>query len=509
MPELLLELLSEEIPAACRSARAVRSQRAVDPLLERESSALRIRAICDPSTSDCSGGAACSKQKADTHGARFGPRKGAPEAAVRGLLAKPAGGQSTTTSSGGTTGGSRSFWSKSNTPDGTPEGCSRSRYRRCWRVFRGPSRCAGATTRSAGYVRCAASSACSTARWCRSSSAAARRRHHPGSPVPRARADRSARLRGLSPEAGGRATSSWMAPSGSGDRKRGDPACARGESAPARRSGAARRARRAGRVAGRPAWPDRPALHGAAARKSWSPRCAIIRSTWRSRTLTVASRRASSRSPISRPRTMVGRSSQATSACCARVCGTRSSSGTRTASGRWRAGSPELDGVVFHARLGSLGDKAGGSRSLPAGSRSACPRPRPSSRPGQGCWARPIWSPAWSASSRSSRASWAGITRCMMGNSRGRGRDRRALRAAGPERSVPERPGQRRRRARRQARQPGRLLCDRREAKRLKGPVRAAPRRARRHPADPGEPAAAAPEGRLHAGPCRLRRSPA
>ena len=51
------------------------------------------------------------------------------------------------------------------------------------------------------------------------------------------------------------------------------------------------------------------------------------------------------------------RSSPATSACCARGCGMPSSSGTRTRKAPLASRVPALDGVVFHARLGSLGDK--------------------------------------------------------------------------------------------------------------------------------------------------------
>ena len=51
--------------------------------------------------------------------------------------------------------------------------------------------------------------------------------------------------------------------------------------------------------------------------------------------------------------TAARRSSPATSACCARACRTPSSSGTRTASARWKAGSTTLKGIVFHAKLGT------------------------------------------------------------------------------------------------------------------------------------------------------------
>ena len=65
----------------------------------------------------------------------------------------------------------------------------------------------------------------------------------------------------------------------------------------------------------------------------------------------------------------------------------------------------------------------------------------------------------------------------------GRGRHPRPLQAAGPDRHVPDGAGLRRGGAGRQARHAGRLLRHRREADRLQGSVRAAPRGARHHPA--------------------------
>ena len=75
---------------------------------------------------------------------------------------------------------------------------------------------------------------------------------------------------------------------------------------------------------------------------------------------------------------------------------------------------------------------------------------------------------------------------------RGRRGDRRALRAAGAGRRCPTAPVSVTVGARRPARHAGRLLRGRREADRLEGPLRAAPGGARRDPADPREPAAAA-----------------
>ena len=76
---------------------------------------------------------------------------------------------------------------------------------------------------------------------------------------------------------------------------------------------------------------------------------------------------------------------------------------------------PELDGVVFHARLGSLGAKAARLEKLAGWIAQRVPEAKPERDTGR-AWPRPIWSPAWSASSRNSRASWAGITRCMTAN---------------------------------------------------------------------------------------------
>ena len=61
---------------------------------------------------------------------------------------------------------------------------------------------------------------------------------------------------------------------------------------------------------------------------------------------------------------------------------------------------PELDGVVFHARLGSLGAKAARLEKLAGWIAQHVPEAKPELAAGQGCWPRPIWSPAWSASSR-------------------------------------------------------------------------------------------------------------
>ena len=130
----------------------------------------------------------------------------------------------------------------------------------------------------------------------------------------------------------------------------------------------------------------------------------------------------------------------------------------------------------------------------PVAGRRMCPGRRSRRRPSaRRCWPRPTSSPAWSASSPSCRASWAATT---------------PQRRASPPRSptpsatttrprapttAARRPEQRRRGPGRQARHARGLLRRRHQPDRLQGSVRAAPRRARHHPADLRErPAAAA-----------------
>ena len=104
----------------------------------------------------------------------------------------------------------------------------------------------------------------------------------------------------------------------------------------ARRSGAARRGDRARRMAGRPSRPHRRGVHGCAAggadhRDADAPEVFRTddagRQSWR---------RGSSSSPTPRPPTAVPPSSPATNACCAPGWRTPNTSGTRTASARWK-----------------------------------------------------------------------------------------------------------------------------------------------------------------------------
>ena len=196
------------------------------------------------------------------------------------------------------------------------------------------------------------------------------------------------------------------------------------------------------------------------------------------------SRRGSSRSPTPRPRTAARRSSPATSACCGRGCGTRASSGSRTASGRSRAACrPRRDGVPRRAGL------AGPTGRAASGAGRAARAARSGRRPALGaserrCSPRPISSTGMVGEFPELQGVMGGHYARAQGETRGgRRRHRRALRAQGAGRPLPVGTGQRRRGARRQARQPRRLLRGRHQADRLEGPVRPAPRRARRDPA--------------------------
>ena len=132
---------------------------------------------------------------------------------------------------------------------------------------------------------------------------------------------------------------------------------------------------------------------------------------------------------------------------------------------------PELDGVVFHASLGSLGAKAARLETLARWMAQWVPGAQTDLAASAGLLCKADLVTGMVGEFPSCRASWAGTTRSTTtASARGRRRDRRALRAAGPERPLPERSGQRRRGARRQARHAGRLLRDRREANRLEGP---------------------------------------
>ena len=72
---------------------------------------------------------------------------------------------------------------------------------------------------------------------------------------------------------------------------------------------------------------------------------------------------------------------------------------------------PALDRVVFHAELGTQGQRVQRLVALTGALAPLRSRRRSGARPSaRRCWPRPISSPAWSASSRSCRASWAATT---------------------------------------------------------------------------------------------------
>ncbi len=94
---------------------------------------------------------------------------------------------------------------------------------------------------------------------------------------------------------------------------------------------------------------------------------------------------------------------------------------------------------------------------------------------------RPISRPKWSASFPSFRASWAAITRARKARSRTSPTRSRSITSRKGRTTAFRLAGVDLRGPRRQARHAGRLLGDRREADRQQGPLRAAARRARGH----------------------------
>jgi hypothetical protein len=115
--------------------------------------------------------------------------------------------------------------------------------------------------------------------------------------------------------------------------------------------------------------------------------------------------------PIPRRRTAVSPSWQATSACSARGCRTPSSSGIRTARSRLKAVSRTSPTAYFTRSSVPWRRRSNGSRRLPATWRRLFPAAMPVRRCAPRALPRPIWSPRWSMNSPNFRASWAVTTR--------------------------------------------------------------------------------------------------
>ncbi len=158
---------------------------------------------------------------------------------------------------------------------------------------------------------------------------------------------------------------------------------------------------------------------------------------------------------------------------------------------------PSLDAVTFHAKSrhgrrkglpdGDAGGRTGGLHPRRRSRSGAAGRParqgRPRHRHGRGVpGASGRHGPLLCAGRRPGRT--------------GRRRHRGTLQAARPDRPLPDGAGQRRRGPGRQAGYPRRILRDRREADRLQGPLRAPPRGLGRDPPDRGKrPAAGTDQG--------------
>ena len=179
MPELLLELFSEEIPARMQPRAAEDLARLLGDGLKGHGLTFdTIRSFATPRrlTAVVEGLPARSPDVCEE---KKGPRVGAPEAAVQGFL-KSAGLAKHRASRGACpTRRATSTWPCSSgrgarRPRSSARSCPRSSA-----TFPGRNRCAGAAGGCAGCGRFMPSSACSRARWCRSRSTAsppARRR---------------------------------------------------------------------------------------------------------------------------------------------------------------------------------------------------------------------------------------------------------------------------------------------------------------------------------------------
>ena len=202
------------------------------------------------------------------------------------------------------------------------------------------------------------------------------------------------------------------------------------------------------------------------------------------------------------PTTAARRSSPATSACCARASPMRASSGTPTARSSSKAGCRNWRSACFTQKLGTLFDKAERMSQLATEiAHYMAPRCRNCSAASWRAQERQARRPTGQGRPRPAMVGEFPELQGVMGRyyaaarrraRRCRRRHRRALFAARPERPLSDRAGERRRCARRQDRHARRVFRHRREADRLEGSVRAAPRGARRHPAHSRERAALA-----------------
>ena len=107
----------------------------------------------------------------------------------------------------------------------------------------------------------------------------------------------------------------------------------------------------------------------------------------------------------------VGDRRTATSACCARGSPTPASSTTRTAATPLAARVERCAAIVYHNKLGTLGDRVERLRFLARNIGAAHRRRRTRWPIARRCSRRPISSPTWSASFPSCRARWAATTR--------------------------------------------------------------------------------------------------
>ena len=169
MPELFLELFSEEIPARMQA----RAAEDLAPAVRRGAGRSVARPVREPGSWPAPHRAARPRWRRRSPPASTterGPRASAPEQALAGFLRKHGASRGAAAPGrrllGAGEGGTRR--DRRRDPD------RRAPCRRCCAASPGRNRCAGAAPAiSSGCARCGASSACWTARWCRSTCATA------------------------------------------------------------------------------------------------------------------------------------------------------------------------------------------------------------------------------------------------------------------------------------------------------------------------------------------------